>query len=121
MVNVSKIRLICAEKGIKLSFLIEQLGLKSRTYFQDIEKRHADISEERLVRIAELLGTTTEYLRDESDDPSPKQKKPAAISDELWRKINEDPDGLLILEMLYNLDEERRSELKAILAERFSK
>ena len=119
MVNISKIRAIASEKGVKLTFIIEQLGLKSRTYFQDIEKRQGDISDDRLSLIAEILGTTLEYLRDETEDPSPKQKKPAGISDELWNKILEDPDGLIILEKLYAMDIDSRKRLKDALAERF--
>lgn len=65
MVNVTKIRTLCAEKGIKLVFLIEKLGLKSRTYFQDIEKNGRDIPLDRLELIAETLNTTVEYLTDE--------------------------------------------------------
>lgn len=120
MLNIEKVRALSKERGISMNFLCSKIGVNNH-YFLDVAKKKIPVPNERIIAIADLLGTSPEYLCDKTDDPSPQQKKPAAISDELWRKINEDPDGLLILEMLYNLDEERRSELKAILAERFSK
>ncbi len=116
MVNVSKIRDLCSERGIKLVFLIEKLGLKSRTYFQDIEKSGRDISLDRLEIIADTLGTTVEYLTDQTDDPS-KEKKPDAISDELWNMIQSDPKALVLLEMILKMTPEQRDKFEKILEE----
>lgn len=116
MVNVSKIRDLCSERGIKLVFLIEKLGLKSRTYFQDIEKSGRDISLDRLEIIADTLGTTVEYLTDQTDDPS-KEKKPSFISDETWTKIKNDPSALKLLEMILKMSPEQRDKFEKILEE----
>ena len=115
MVNVSIIRSLCLERGVKLVFLIEKLGLKSRTYFQDIEKSGRDIPTERLETIADLLDTTVEYLTDQTDDPSPKQKKPAAISDELWDMIQNDPKAIALLEMVLKMSPEQRDKFEKFL------
>lgn len=67
MVNINKIKELAKERGIKLGYLIDNLGLTSRTYFNDIKKRNGDIPNERLAIIAQKLGTTVEYLRDETE------------------------------------------------------
>lgn len=85
MVNIHKIRLLAAEKGVKLSFLISKIGLKSRTYFQDVEKRNSDIPEDKLQIIAHTLGTTVEYLRDETDDPNKNNSADKLLPDILYR------------------------------------
>ena len=116
MVNVAKIRTLCSERGIKLVFLIEKLGLKSRTYFQDIEKSGRDIPLDRLEVIAETLDTTVEYLTDQTDDPG-KEKKPAAISDELWNMIQNDPKAITLLEMILKMSPEQRDKFEKFLEE----
>jgi transcriptional regulator with XRE-family HTH domain len=67
LVNVNKIREICKEKGVKLSWLCEQLGLQ-RTFLNNVERGKASMSDERLKIIADLIGTTPEYLRDETEE-----------------------------------------------------
>ncbi len=37
------------------------------------------MTDDRLAKIAEILHTTPEYLRDETDDPSPRQKEKTAV------------------------------------------
>ena len=69
--NVDKIKELAKERGIKLVYLIDKLGLTSRTYFNDVEKNQRDIPDERLAIIARELGTTVEYLRDETDVKTP--------------------------------------------------
>lgn len=71
MVNINKIKELAKERGIKLVYLIDKLGLTSRTYFNDVEKNQRDIPDERLAIIARELGTTVEYLRDETDVKTP--------------------------------------------------
>lgn len=71
MVNIDRIKELAKERGIKLVYLIDKLGLTSRTYFNDVEKNQRDIPDERLAIIARELGTTVEYLRDETDVKTP--------------------------------------------------
>ncbi len=87
------------EKGLSQSFISEKIGM-SRNYIKDCKRLNADIPEERLAKIAELLGTTTDYLTDKSDDPYPEKKKPAAISDELWYALNHNPKAVELFEMI---------------------
>ena len=104
MVNVAKIRKIADDKGIKLSYITEKLGLKSRGYFNNVEAGKCTISDDRLAIIADILGTTTAYLRDETDDPSPIKKAPlspegederAQLKAELFSLIDEMDDDTL--------------------------
>lgn len=65
-VNITKIRHLASEKGIKLSYLCS-LCERQRGWLKDIELKGSDIPEEKLQLIANALGTTTEYLRDEKE------------------------------------------------------
>ena len=66
MVNIDKIKELSQEKGLSLSFICKKLGV-ARVYFNDIIKTQRDIPDDRLKIIAELLDTTPEFLRDETD------------------------------------------------------
>lgn len=69
MVNTTKLRDIAKTKGIKLSFLCDQFGLH-RSYINNIERGKATMSDDRIHKVALLLGTSYEYLTDQTDDPA---------------------------------------------------
>ena len=52
--------------GWSLSFLASKLGLTA-SYFTDVKNGKTKIPEYRLIAIAELLNTTPEYLKGETD------------------------------------------------------
>lgn len=114
MVCLDRIRALAKNKGLSLSFICSQIGV-ARIYFNDIEKHNREIPQNRLEKISELLGTSPEYLRDETDDPSPKQKKPAFIDDELWNQIEKNPKALELLKMLLMMDEEQLEQLEKFI------
>lgn len=66
MVNVTKIRQLAKEKGITLTHLCSLCG-KPRWWINDISNKHLDMPEDKLQIIANALGTTTDYLRDKSE------------------------------------------------------
>ena len=68
MVNIDKIKELSRQRGIKMCFLAQQIGVP-HTYFADIKNKHRDIPDSRLSVVANILNTTVEYLRDETDDP----------------------------------------------------
>ena len=74
MVNIDKIRTLTKLKGLKLGFVQEQLGVR-RTYFAEVKAGKDSMSEERIKKVAEILGTTYEYLTDQTDNPEPRTKK----------------------------------------------
>lgn len=77
MANVDKIKALAKEKGIKLVFICDKLGLKE-VYFNDIKRTGREIPSDRLQIIADILGTTPEYLKDETDV---KEKAPLSFED----------------------------------------
>lgn len=70
MVNVTKIKDLAKKKGIKMGYLCDSLGV-GETYLRDVSRGKNSMSEERVFKIAEILGTTFEYLTDLTDDPAP--------------------------------------------------
>ncbi len=81
MLNISKIRLLLKEQGWSASYLSRAFD-KGPTWIADMERGRGLPDETTLRAIAEKLGTTVEYLTDQTDKKEQKNK-PAAESDEL--------------------------------------
>ena len=79
MVNINKVKRLSKEKGIKQGFLCSQLGM-TYAYLNDVAKGKSTMSDDRIKKIADVLGTTYEYLTDQTDDPKPKNKKTPEIT-----------------------------------------
>lgn len=75
MVNVNKIKSRAKEKGIKIGFLCEQVGMKD-TYLADVARGKNRMTDDRLAKIAEILNVSIAYLTDQTDDPSPVPGEP---------------------------------------------
>ncbi len=76
---IDRIKELCDEKGIKQKYLFNQIG-KDRTLFANWERGKSKPTDEILAKIADILDTTPEYLRGETDIKA-KEKSPS-ISDE---------------------------------------
>lgn len=74
MVNITKIKELCKAKGISQTFVATQLG-KYRTFIGAVACGKDNIHEKELHEIAQILGTTVDYLTDKTDDPMPRTKK----------------------------------------------
>lgn len=104
MCEIDKIKELAKEQGKSLTFICTKLGL-TRTYFIDVQKGKNTLKPDRLAQIAEILGTTPEYLRGETDI---KEKPSLAeeLTDEeyemlrLWRAAPSDKRRSLALEIL---------------------
>lgn len=79
MVNIDKIKERAKVKGITITYLCNAIS-QGPYYLNDVKKRGGDMPDDRLAIIADLLDTTPEYLRDETDDPE--KKKPHTEPDE---------------------------------------
>ena len=79
MVNINKVKRLSKEKGIKQGFLCSQLGM-TYAYLNDVAKGKSTMSDDRIKKIADVLGTTYEYLTNQTDDPKPKNKKTPEIT-----------------------------------------
>lgn len=68
MVNIHRIKALIKLKGMKIGHVCAQLGL-THTYFSNVESGKTTMSDERIHKVAEILGTTYEYLTDQTNDP----------------------------------------------------
>mgnify|MGYP002511976079 CR=1 FL=1 len=97
-------------KGVKQTYICEQLNV-DRTWLRTAKRDNINISPERLQQISELLGTTVEYLKGETDDPSKDNKKSPSPMDELLN----DPDVISFLKEYRDYPEADRKEALVVL------
>lgn len=84
MLNYKKLNALIKASGIKKTAICQRIN-KNYYYLRDAEKNKLEMSDNDVACIAAMLGTTTAYLRDETDDPAPaddKKEKPGARSAE---------------------------------------
>ena len=67
--NYTKIRTLADQRGTTIGHISITLG-KDRSYLGAMERKGYDLSSENLLRVAEFLGTTTDYLTGVTDDPA---------------------------------------------------
>ena len=68
-ITTQRIRALSKEQGRTLRYLCDKIGVKSGTYFQDIEKQDRSIPMDKLEIIAQALDTSTDYLLGKTDSP----------------------------------------------------
>lgn len=96
MVNIDKIKSLAKEKGVSITFLCQAIG-QGAYYFNDVKRRNGSIPDDRLDKIAEILGTTKEYLTDMSDQKEkPTQADRADYMTQLFRKLSDKNKDILI-------------------------
>ena len=93
--------------GWSLSFLASKLGLTA-SYFTDVKNGKTKIPEYRLIAIAELLNTTPEYLKGETDI---KEKPAGNKADELDQEFSD-----LIAQLSPEQRELVKAQIKGILS-----
>ena len=88
--NIARIKAFAKSKGVTQTYLCTRLGLR-KNYLSDVQNGKDKLTEDRLNQIAQILGTTPEYLSGETDDPAPAEStlSPAEIELlNLYRKMN---------------------------------
>ena len=119
-VNIQKIKDLARAKGIKIKFICSELGL-SETYLSNVKNGKDKMTEERLFKIASILGTSFEYLIDVTDDPEPNfigrtaealQDKVSLILASVAAMSDEEQE---ILHKLVALPEEKRAKMLAAI------
>lgn len=85
-VNIDKIKSLAREQGIKIKYICSQLGL-CETYLSNVKNGKDRMTDERLYKIADILGTTYEYLTDQTEDPNPKTADIIASADSADEKV----------------------------------
>ena len=90
MCITNRIKNLAKQKGIKMKFLCEKLG-ESDAFFGSVNAGRRKITPDKMEMIAEILGTTPEYLRGETDDPGIKKApstEPGSIRPDQLAEIN---------------------------------
>ena len=118
MCNIDKIKSLSKSKGIKLGYLCSQIG-EAHSFLNDVKQGKRRMTPDKLEKIAEILGTTPEYLRGETDDPEIKKDpstEPGSIRDDqlkvimrLWESLPDDkrPEAERYLRFLLASADER--------------
>ena len=120
-VNIGKIKELAKSKGIKIKFICSQLGL-SETYLSNVKNGKDRMTEERLFKIAEILGTSFEYLTDMTDDPEPDFiiRTAGTLQDRLQNEIvarynTMTEDQRELLDLIINMDSNEAKKALAVL------
>lgn len=116
MVNISKIKTMAKSKGITQVYICSELGVKG-SYFSDVANGKNSMSEERVYKTAQILGTSFEYLMDITDDPDPNFL--IKLSESIEERIVSE-----VMNKLAEMPEEQKSTLEKLLklpADEFSR
>ncbi len=106
--NIDRIKSLIKDKGLKQKHICAQLGL-AETYLSNVKNGKDKMTEERLIKIASMLGTTYEYLTDQSDDPNPPRLSQIAPTEE-ERLVHK------LMELLPSLSAEQRDTISRLFS-----
>ncbi len=79
MLVIDRISALAKKKGISKTHICNEIG-KERSWLQTVNKQNSTIPPKCLEQIADILGTTVEYLNGETDNPE-KEKSPSSIDE----------------------------------------
>lgn len=91
-------------RGITKTFIAQSLG-RSPTLCQDWKQQKSQPNDAQLREVARILGTSTAYLRGETDDPAPLGARDAEM-EELLTTLRERED----MRMLFKLAQDASPE-----------
>ena len=110
--KTDRIRELAKQCDLPLAFLCRRIGV-AKVYFNDIDKSGRDIPDDKLIIIADLLNTTPEYLKGETDI---KEKPTSTQADELSETVKKIVDVAstlppekqsLVLELIKSMKQEQ--------------
>jgi transcriptional regulator with XRE-family HTH domain len=110
MSTVDRITNLAKEKGITQAFISSKIGVH-RNWLSCVRRDNVKISDERIAIIADILGTTTAYLKGETDDPETGNKKSPSELDELLQQ----PDITELLALYRSLPEKEQKRALSVL------
>lgn len=93
MDTIDRIKSLAKEKGIKMKFLTDSLGLNA-SYLSNVKSGKTQIGRDRLEILAGILGTTADYLAGDTNYPypatSPNYESHRAEYDAELKKLHEE-------------------------------
>lgn len=107
---ISNITNLADTKGVSQTFICDKLE-KKRNYLFNLKKQNKEPSDDQMVIIANVLGTTVEYLKGETDDPAPAKEKSPSELDELLS----DPLNKELFDKLAKLSAAKKKALLALI------
>lgn len=78
MKPTTRIRQLREQRGLTGTKLAELLGI-SPQYYYDLERGARRLNEDIIVKLADILGVSSDYLLGRTDDPTPPEKRNAAV------------------------------------------
>ena len=109
---IDRVLQLAKEKGISQAFICGKLGLR-RTYLSDVRLGKDSLSNERLSMIADILNTTPEYLKGETDIKENPTARNGDEHSEIMKKIISgssklpEEKQLLVLELIKSMKEDQ--------------
>lgn len=107
MVNIDKIKLLSKEKGLKISYICEKIGA-SRYRLYDWERGKSSPTENEIRTLADVLGTTIDYLTDKTDEKTQKNKPLTEV-----RGLS--PEAINLAEQIEQLSPANRAKLNELI------
>lgn len=108
-VDVERIKTLAKSKGITIKHLCDAFGL-GRGYFNDVKAGKTTMDEGRVAKTAEMLGTTVEYLRGETDEPEIKKD-----SVDNWNGVRMSAERKKIMDVIASLSDEDAERVARVL------
>ena len=113
MSTIDRVLQLSKEKGITQAFICGKLGVR-RTYLSEVRIGKDSLPDDRLAIIANILNTTPEYLKGETDTKDTKEKPATSQDDELISALK-DPQIMKLVKRLYDAPKEERDRLERII------
>lgn len=105
--NIDKIKDLAKQRGIKIKHICSELGL-AETYLSNCKNGKDRMTDERLLKISSILGTSFEYLMDITDDPDPNFL--LKLSESIEERIVSE-----VMDKLAEMPEEQKNTLEKLL------
>lgn len=122
MCEIDRIKELAKEQKRSLSYICAQIGV-ANNYLTDIARGKNTLKPDRLAQIADILGTTPEYLRGETDiKEKPAENGELSEDDMKLLKICRQlpPEFQRAIARLDELSPSQQQALKAVLLSYFS-
>lgn len=109
-----RLTILMKDRKVTAKELSEKLEIGKNQFKYWADKGNTP-SGETVSKLADYFEVPVDYLIGKTDDPSPQQKKPAAISDELWEAMQNNPRAVALLELLLKMSPEQMDAIEKVI------